>query len=459
MVKRVPKGRVARGRKLGMLAAGQAARGATARLSMIGRSEHAREVLSRRSTLDSAEQLVDVLGNMKGAAMKLGQMLSVIDLDLVPESHRERFRAKLALLRDQAPVVPFSGMRGVLESEYGSLAKVFRDFDEEPIASASIGQVYRAVLRDGREVAVKVQYPGVEKAVRSDLRNLALFVKLGQSMWPALSSSALIDEITRNLEAELDYGREARTQRLVAAHYRGHPYIVVPDSVLEHCSDRVLVTEFLPSKPFGHMQSLPDADRDHIGEVIYRFYIGSLFERGEFCGDPHPGNVLLAPDGRVGFIDFGLYNRMSPADIEFERRVARAAVERRADDLYALLVARGIVDPAAGVDPAECLEYLWAASEWNLADQELTVTPDLATGALLSAVDPRMTEFSGMRHQMLPPEHVFSRRADFLTFGILGQLVATRNWHRIAREWVYGDEPVTDIGRTLARRASAGKDR
>lgn len=452
MAKRVPSGRVARGRKLGMLAAGQAARGATARLSMIGRSEHAREVLARRSTLDAAEQLVDVLGNMKGAAMKLGQMLSVLDLELVPDSHRERFRTKLASLCDQAPVMPFDSMRSALEREYGSLSTVFRDFDEEPIAAASIGQVYRAVLRDGREVAVKVQYPGVEKAVRADLRNLALFAKLWRSMWPALNGEGLIEEITRNLESELDYRREARTQHVVAAHYRDHPFIVVPDSVLEACTDRVVVTEFLSSKPFSHMRTLPDAERDRVGELIYRFYIGSMFERGEFCGDPHPGNILLADDGRVGFIDFGLYHRMGSADIEFERQVARAAAEHRAEDLHTLLVARGVVDPEAGVTPAECLEYLWAASEWNLADEELTITSELATGALVTAIDPRLAEYSGMRHQMLPREHVFSRRVDFQTFGILGQLVATANWHRIGREWIYGDAPVTEIGRALAGR-------
>ncbi|WP_405136600.1 ABC1 kinase family protein [Nocardia sp. NBC_01388] len=455
MANRIPKGRVARGRKLGMLAAGQAARGATARLSMIGRSERAREVLAQRSTLDAAEQLVDVLGAMKGAAMKLGQMLSVLDLELVPESHRERFRTKLAALQDHVEALPFSTMRGQLEAEYGSLSTVFREFDEEPIAAASIGQVYRAVLKDGREVAVKVQYPGVEKAIKSDLRNLALFAKLWTSMWPALSGGAVIEEVRKNLESELDYRQEARIQHQVAEQYRGHPFIVVPDSVLELCRDRILVTEYLDSKPFSHMKTLPDAERNRIGELIYRFYLGSLFERGEFCGDPHPGNILLASDGRVGFIDFGLYNRMDAADIEFERQVARAASERRAEDLYALLAARGIIDPAAEVEPAECLEYIWSASAWNLADEEVTITSELATGALISAIDPRATEFSAMRHQLLPPEHVFSRRADFMTFGVLGRLVVTGNWHRIAREWLYGDPPVTEIGRVLAERASA----
>ncbi|WP_338772793.1 AarF/ABC1/UbiB kinase family protein [Nocardia vulneris] len=453
MGERIAKGRIARGRKLGMLAAGQAARGASTRLSMVGRSEHARAVLAQRSTMDAAEQMVDVLGNLKGAAMKLGQMLSLLDLDLVPESHRERFRQKLAVLCAQAPTTPFDIMRTTLDQDYGSVSAVFRDFDEAPIAAASIGQVYRAVLRDGREVAVKIQYPGIDLAVQADLRNLRLFAKMWKSMWPTLEGGALVDEVANNIASELDYPREARTQHEVAAHYRGHPFIAVPDAVLEHCTARVLVTEYFPAQPFDVMRRLPDEQRDHIGELIYRFYVGSMFQHNEFCGDPHPGNVLLAPDGRVGFIDFGLYNRMNPQDVDFERTLARLAAERRARDLYALMVRRGIIDPSSGVTAQECLDYVWAASEIALTDESITVTPELATSALLLAIDPRAAQFGGMRHQQLPPEHVFSRRADFLTFGVLGQLQATRNWHRIAREWMYGDPPVTEIGRVLADRS------
>ncbi|TLF80778.1 ABC1 kinase family protein [Nocardia cyriacigeorgica] len=457
MGERVPRGRVARGRKLGMLAAGHAARGATTRLSMVGRSERAKELLAQRSTVEAAEQVVEVLGSLKGAAMKLGQMLSVLDLDLVPESHRERFQQKLAVLCDQAPTTPFATMRPVVDEAYGSLGRVFRDFDEVPIAAASIGQVYRATLRDGRDVAVKVQYPGIDAAVRSDLRNLALLAKMWKSMWPTLEGGLLVEEIARNFENELDYQREAHNQHRVARQYRDHPFIAVPDAIVEHCAPRVLVTEYFPSRPFAQMCELPSDQRDRIGELIFRFYVGSLFQRNEFCGDPHPGNVLLAPDGRVGFIDFGLYNRMNPRDVDFERAVMRAAAEQRADDLYSMMVRRGVVDPESAVTAEQCLEYAWSASEWNLLDEPITVTPELASGAVLSAIDPRVSQFDGIRHQYLPPEHVFSRRADFMTFGILGRLGATNNWHRIAREWIYGEPAVTEIGRTLeARRLVPG---
>lgn len=450
MAERVPKSRITRGGKIGRLAAEQAVRGAGTRLSMIGRSNHAKEILAERSTLQAAEQMVTVLGSMKGAAMKLGQMLSVLDVDLIPEDHRERFREKLAVLRDQAPKQPFPVMRKVVETELGPLRHTFADFDESPIAAASIGQVYRATLRDGRDVAVKVQYPGIEDAIRADMRNLALFAKFWRKTIPTLGATAVLEEIATNFESELDYPREAQTQHHVAQQFRGHPFIVVPDSVPEATSRRVLVTEYLDGESFGHMRTLGDDERNRIGELIYRFYIGNLFEHNEFCGDPHPGNILLAPDGRVGFIDFGLFNRMNPAHVEFEKNCHRVAAEGRADLLYDMMVGRGVIDPDAGVTPQECLDYVHAAAEWVLVDQEITITPELATGALVLAIDPRATEFTGMKHQMLPPEHVFSRRADFFTFGVLGQLDVTGNWHRIAREWLYDEPPATEIGRAIA---------
>ncbi|MEU2032422.1 ABC1 kinase family protein [Nocardia amamiensis] len=451
MAGRVPKGRLTRGSQLGRLAAGQAARGVGTRLSMIGRTEEARRILAERSALQAAQQLVTVLGGMKGAAMKLGQMLSVLDIGLVPEEHRELFRVKLAELRDRAPAVPFPRMRKVIEDDLGPLSRVFADFDETPVAAASIGQVYRARLRDGRTVAVKVKYPGVDEAIQADMRNLAMFSKLWKSALPSAADAAVLDEIARNIGSELDYVREAQTQQRVASRYRDHPFITVPDSIEEHCTHHVLVTEFVEGQSFEQIRALPDAERDRIGELIYRFYITALFSDYEFCGDPHPGNILLDAGGRLGFVDFGLYNLMDPAHVDFERAALRAAGENRAEDLYELWSGRGIIDPDAGVTPQESLEYVWAAAGWHLLDEEITITPELATGAVVLAINPRASEFRTMRHQLLPAEHVFSRRADLFTFAALGQLGTTNNWHRIAREWLYGEPPTTDIGQAIAQ--------
>jgi predicted unusual protein kinase regulating ubiquinone biosynthesis (AarF/ABC1/UbiB family) len=446
MGKPVSTSRLSRGSKLGAAAAGQAIRRQRTRLSMIGRSAEVRARLADESVMRSAEQLVTVLGAMKGVAMKLGQMLSVLDLDLVPPQHREAFQRKLAVLRDNAPTVDFAAMRQVIEQDLGApLERLFDEFDTEPVAAASIGQVYRATLTDGTHVAVKVQYPGIDIAVRADLKNLTMLRKVLQQAMPWVTP-AVLEEFRTNLENELDYAAEAETQRHVAELFADHPFIAVPRAFPEHSGTRVLVTEYFPGIGFDAIRELPVAERNRIGEIVYRFYVGSLYTFYEFCGDPHPGNLLLGPDGRVCFLDFGLFNRMDPRHVEFEATCLRAAAEDRVEDLYRLMVERGVIDDTATVTAAECYDYVMAAAEWCLVDEELPITPELAGGAFLLAIDPRAAEFAGMKSQNLPPEHLFSRRADFLTFGILGQLSATANWHRIAREWLYGEEPTTELG-------------
>ncbi|MBF6163847.1 AarF/ABC1/UbiB kinase family protein [Streptomyces gardneri] len=463
MAKQVPTSRLARGTKLGAVAASSVLRTQRARLTMRGRSEAVRAKMAEESMIRTTEQVVMVLGTMKGVAMKLGQMMSVLDLDLVPEDHRERFQKRLAVLRNAAPTVSFAAMRQVIEDDFGKpLDAVFAEFDAEPVAAASIGQVYRARLHDGRQVAVKVQYPGIDAAVRADLKNLAMFRRVLQSAMPWVTP-AVLDELRLNMEAELDYRAEAATQLQIAELYAEHPFVIVPRSLPEFSTTRVLVTEYVQGKGFEAIRQLPQAERDRIGEIIYRFYVGSLFTFNEFCGDPHPGNVLLATDGRVGFLDFGLFNRMDAEHVQFELTCLRAAAEDRAEDLRELMIERGVIDSPQEIGAEECLEYVLAASEWCLVDEELTITPELASGAFLLAVDPRASEFTGMKQQNLPPEHLFSRRADFLTFGMLGHLGCTANWHRIAREWLYDEPPVTELGRThhawLADRAHTASQR
>ncbi|MBL1077282.1 AarF/ABC1/UbiB kinase family protein [Nocardia sp. 2] len=446
MAKPVSTSRLARGSKLGAVVAGQAVRKRRTKLFMIGRSAEARARLADESVLRMADQLVRVLGEMKGLAMKLGQLLSLLDMELVPPRHRDAFQQRLSVLFDHAPTVAFEDMRRVIEEDRGApLAELFADFDPEPLAAASIGQVYRARLFDGTEVAVKVQYPGVDLAVRADLRNLGLLRIMIQQALPGFTP-AVFDEFRNSFENELDYAVEARTQQHVAAVYADHPFITVPQAFPEHSSRRVLVTEFSPGIDFDAVRALPDIERDRIGEIIYRFYVGSCFELAEFCGDPHPGNILLRDDGKVVFLDFGLFKRMAQEHITFEATCLRAAAEDRSQDLYELMIDRGIIQYPAAVTPEECYDYILSAAEWMLVDEKLTITPELASGALLHAIDPRQPESAGMRRQNLPPEHLFSRRVGFWTCGVLGQLRATANWNTMTREWLYGAEPVTELG-------------
>src|SRR3712207_4658246 len=211
---RIPTGRIARTARVSSLAAGQAARHLGTRAANLTRSEAGREQALERRHLEAAEQIVTALGTMKGAAMKLGQVMSFLDVGLVPEEHREQFQRKLGALRDAAPKVRFDDMRKVIEAELGEpLAEIFAVFDPEPIAAASIGQVYRAELHDGREVAVKVQYPGVAQAVRADLQNLGMILRILKTIAPGLDVRSTATEIRARITEELDYELEAQNQR------------------------------------------------------------------------------------------------------------------------------------------------------------------------------------------------------------------------------------------------------
>src|ERR687896_169153 len=307
----IPTGRLGRAAKVGRLAGGQAARSYAGKAADLTRSEDGRRSASERRQMEAAEQIFEVLGQMKGAAMKVGQVASFIDTGAFPPEFQERVQAKLAELRDAAPRVPFERMRKVVEAALGDrLTDVFAEFDEEAVAAASIGQVYRARLHDGRDVAVKVQYPGVAQAVRADLKNLGLIMRVAKRIAPGMDAKAMTAEIRERLTDELDYEHEAQQQRAFARTWRGHPFIYVPNVVTSLSRERVLVSEWVDGLGFEEVRELDRPTRDRFGEVVFRFFFGSLYRHGHFSGDPHPGNYLLMNDGRVAFLDFGMTKKL-----------------------------------------------------------------------------------------------------------------------------------------------------
>src|SRR3954451_4679612 len=321
---RIPTSRRARTAKVSSLAAGQAARHLGTRATNLARTEEGREKALERRHLEAAEQIVAALGTMKGAAMKLGQVMSFLDVGLVPEEHREEFQRKLGQLRDAAPKVRFSDMRKVIESELdATIEETFAAFEHQPIAAASIGQVYRARLDDGRDVAVKVQYPGVAQAVRADMQNLGMILRLMKRVAPGLDPKAMADEIRSRIDEELDYELEAQNQRTLARIYRGHPFIVVPEVMTSLSHEKVIVTEFVPGPVFEEIKQHPQEERNRLGEIVFRFYFGCMYRHLQFSGDPPPGNSLLLDDGRMAFLDFGLFKRIPAAVAEFELEIAR----------------------------------------------------------------------------------------------------------------------------------------
>jgi hypothetical protein len=448
---KIPTGRVARTTKVGRLAAGQAVRQFGTRAANLARSDDKAQAALDRRQVQTAEQIVAVLGTMKGAAMKLGQVMSFLDVGLVPEEFREEFQNKLAALRDAAPKVSFQQMKKVIEDEYEEpLDEVFETFDPVPIAAASIGQVYKARMHDGRDVAVKVQYPGVASAVRADMQNLGMILRLMKRIAPGLDPQALGDEIRSRIDEELDYELEAANQRTLARIFRGHPFIVVPDVVTRLSRERVVVSEFVSGRGFEEIKQLPQEERNRIGEIIFRFYFGCMYRHHQFSGDPHPGNSLLLDDGRMAFLDFGLFKRI-PAEVsEFELQVQRLGGEGRSTELIELLHKGGFIGDPSFYTEDKIMAQFQDLTWWYTTDEEVLLTPEIATEVMIQMSDPRSRHWGSMRHETLPPDHLFGRRLETLTLAVLGQLRAQANWHRITREWVYGDEPVSELGRQEA---------
>jgi predicted unusual protein kinase regulating ubiquinone biosynthesis (AarF/ABC1/UbiB family) len=464
----IPTGRIKRTAKVAGLAGGQTARNYATKAANLTRGEEKRRAAAVNRQAEAAEQILEVLGNMKGAAMKVGQVASYIDTGAFPPEAQERIQEKLAQLRDSAPRVAFKDMRRVIEDELGEkIGDVFSEFDEEAIAAASIGQVYRARLSEdagrhaGLEVAVKVQYPGVAEAVRSDLQNLGLLMRVAKRMAPGLDAKAMTAEIKERLSDELDYEQEAQAQRAIARDWRGHPFVVIPDVITSLSRERVLVTEWVEGRSFEEVRGLPAAERNRFGEIVFRFFSGSLYRNGHFSGDPHPGNYRLMADGRVAFLDFGMTKHVSREYLAQEVAVFRAAMDDDAERLHAAMASMGFFaadDPGIPVDAF--FEHFRAVTSWYTIDREVTIDRELVGQVVIDMGDPRSRYWDMMRRQTMPADALLARRMEALVLGVLGQLGATANWNRISREWLFGDPPSTPLGELEAdyfdgRRAAA----
>jgi predicted unusual protein kinase regulating ubiquinone biosynthesis (AarF/ABC1/UbiB family) len=212
--------------------------------------------------------------------------------------------------------------------------------------------------------------------------------------------------------------------------------------------ERVLVSELVEGVGFEELKGYPQAQRDRIGEIVFRFFAGCLYRHRQFSGDPHPGNFMLLADGRVAFLDFGLFKRLDPEPVELELAAQRAVVEGDARRLHRLLAESGFLPDPERVDPDHLLAFIEDAIWWyTTADEEVELTPEIATQVMIESSDPRSAHFREMRHQTMNPEHLFGRRMEMLTLAVLSQLRARANWHRIAREWMYGEPAVTELGR------------
>jgi predicted unusual protein kinase regulating ubiquinone biosynthesis (AarF/ABC1/UbiB family) len=399
--------------------------------------------------LKTAESITEALGNMKGAMMKLGQMASYLDQGLP-----EHVRSALAELQSNAPPMSAELAARVVEEELGAApSEVFAEWDPQPIASASIGQVHRAITHDGRAVAVKVQYPGVGAAIRSDLGNAGLLFGAIGMLFPGLEPEPLVAELRERLEEELDYRLEADNQRLFADFFRGHPFIHVPDVVAGLSAERVLTTELAEGVRFEELMTWSQRERDLAAEAIFRFVFGSLYRLHAFNGDPHPGNYLFRPGGQVTFLDFGLVKRFTPGDIAVLEEMIQAMVIDRDISEYRRIIERiGMLRAGATFTDAEVEAYFGHFYDFVLRDEVATITPEYASETVRRYFDASGPHGEIMKAANVPPTFVIMQRINLGLYAIFGQLRATANWRRISNElWPFvGGPPSTDLGRQAA---------
>ncbi|MFE2877289.1 ABC1 kinase family protein [Streptomyces roseus] len=401
------------------------------------------EIVARELQQRTAEQLFRTLGELKGGAMKFGQALSVFESAL-PEEVAGPYRAALTKLQEAAPPLPAQTVHQVLAERLGAdWRDLFEEFEDKPAAAASIGQVHRAVWHDGRQVAVKVQYPGAGEALLSDLRQLGRFAGLLGPLIPGMDLKPLIKELRDRVSEELDYELEAEAQRTHADAFDGDEDVVVPDVV--HQGEQVLVTEWMEGTPLSEViADGTQEERDRAGQLLARFLFSGPARTGLLHADPHPGNfrLLAGADGRtrLGVLDFGTVDRLPGGWPEPIGTSLRMTLEGDAEGIYGHLCAEGFVKESIELDPEAVLDYLLPIIEPAQAE-EFTFTRPWLRGQAARIADPRSPAHQLGRQINLPPSYLLIHRVTLSTIGVLCQLGATVRLREELESWLPGFLP------------------
>ncbi|MFJ7490271.1 ABC1 kinase family protein [Streptomyces sp. NPDC097727] len=424
------------------------------------------ELVAREMQQRTADQLFKVLGELKGGAMKLGQALSVFESAL-PEEVAGPYRAALTKLQEAAPPMPSGTVHAVLEERLGEdWQELFLEFEDKPSAAASIGQVHRAVWHDGREVAVKVQYPGAGEALLSDLTQLSRFARLLGPLIPGMDIKPLITELRNRVSEELDYEQEARSQRAHAEEFAADPDVVIPGVV--HQSDQVLVTEWVDGVPLADViaEGTPE-QRDRAGQLLARFLFSGPARTGLLHADPHPGNFRLLPpeddaDGagqwRLGVLDFGTVDRLPGGLPRPIGDSLRLTLSGDADAVYELLREEGFVKDSIDLDPVAVLDYLLPIIE-PAQVEEFTFTRSWMRNQAARIADPRSPAHQLGKQLNLPPAYLLIHRVTLSTIGVLCQLGAAVRLRDELESWVPGflmENEQESVEKELAGDAPAG---
>jgi len=389
---------------------------------------------------NAAELAAEVLGTMRGVAAKVGQMASYVD-GIVPEAQRESYENALRKLRDQAPTSTSAEIRALVELEFGApIAQLFNDWEDEPIASASIGQVHRARLSDGRVVAVKVQHPGIAKAVESDLDNAGMLESLAASLvGKGMNTRGVLNEIRTRFREELDYRLEARRQIEFAQIFRGDPQIFVPAVISDRSSARVLTSEFVEGFDLDTAATRTEADRRAYAEALWRFVFKGNLVGGMFNADPHPGNYVFQSERRIAFLDFGCVQpihggRLGPA--RALHQAARARDERGfAEQVRVIMETRGgLYEELAIAYSRRCFEPLFSSP--------FRVTREFVRKLVVEIGEMKQVMFKkGGNFVPLPEGMVFMNRLQFGFYSVLARLDVEVDYAAVERDFMTGVTP------------------
>jgi predicted unusual protein kinase regulating ubiquinone biosynthesis (AarF/ABC1/UbiB family) len=435
-------GRAGRIARMSRLSARLSASWVGSRVRRLFASKSRRAKLDAESRKAAAESVAKEMGQMKGALMKLGQMMSFVSDDIP-----EEFRAALQSLQAQAPPMDMALMRDVVERELRMpLERAFAKFDERALAAASIGQVHRAILPDGTEVAVKIQYPGVADAIHADLANVGMLYQMMGMFYKALDPKPVVDELRSRLTEELDYSLEAKSQRAFFDLYAHHPFIRVPRVIESHSTSRVLTSEFIRGRRFADVLADSEDSRSRYAEILYRFVFGSIVRHGLFNGDPHPGNYLFDERGNIVFLDFGCTKRFPQQMLVDWLALVRAHLGGDRQAFRKQAVKLGFIKDETPIDADKLYAYFAFFYEPFETEGGFSFTREY-TARSFKMVFAADGPFAGMSKQLnMPPDFVFVNRIQWGVWSILGQLGARGNWAAIHRELLLDGPVATELG-------------
>jgi predicted unusual protein kinase regulating ubiquinone biosynthesis (AarF/ABC1/UbiB family) len=428
--------RLSRGLSAARLAARGGARYAASAPRLFAAAGEQRQQLRNDLALRTAEDIADTLGSMKGVLMKIGQLASFVDDGLNPQVRRT-----LSRLQDSVPPMsPQLAAQVIREDLGGEPGDVFTEWDPEPIAAASIGQVHRAITADGVAVAVKVQYPGIRETIEADLGNVALIKRLLRVAAPRQDVDGLIAELRERIQEELDYVREAASQQRFAGYFAGHPTIEVPATLPGLCTARVITSELATGARFAEMMTWSQEEKDLAAETIYRYTFRSLYEMHSFNGDPHPGNYLFHPGGRVTFLDYGLVKDFTPDELSpLIAMVRYLCVDDDPEGFRRAMEEAGFLVPGAPIPTADIVDHMGVFYDTVRTPGRHTMTREYA-----SSVTRHYFDFGSplAAYANIPRSYVILQRINLGMYAILGDMSATADWRAIAEEiWPFVQAP------------------